>query len=60
MRGSVPITSEPTTSLARKSLLARAVFVVDREGVVRYVQIVNELTNEPDYDAALKAAGQLL
>jgi thiol peroxidase len=34
-------------------LLARAVFVVDKEGVVRYVQIVNELTNEPDYEAVL-------
>jgi thiol peroxidase len=35
-------------------LLARAVFVVDKEGIVRYVQIVNELTNEPDYEAVLK------
>jgi thiol peroxidase len=37
-------------------LLARAVFVVDKEGVIRYIQIVNELTNEPDYEAALKVA----
>ena len=37
-------------------LLARAVFVVDREGIVRYKQIVEELTDEPDYEAALKAA----
>ncbi len=36
-------------------LLARAVFVVDKEGVVRYVQIVSELTNEPDYEAVLQA-----
>ena len=36
-------------------LLARAVFVVDEEGTVRYVQIVNELTNEPDYEAVLQA-----
>jgi len=35
-------------------LLARAVFVVDKEGIVRYVQIVSELTNEPDYEAVLK------
>jgi len=35
-------------------LLARAVFVVDNEGVVRHIQIVNELTSEPDYDAVLK------
>jgi thiol peroxidase len=36
-------------------LLARAVFVVDAEGMVRYVQIVPELTSEPDYNAALQA-----
>jgi thiol peroxidase len=41
-------------------LLARAVFVIDKEGIIRYIDIVDELTNEPDYDAALKAARQLL
>jgi len=40
-------------------LLARAVFVVDRTGVIRYIQVVNELTNEPDYEAVLKAVNQL-
>ncbi len=41
-------------------LLTRAVFVVDIDGVVRYEQIVPELTDEPDYDAALKVAKDLL
>jgi len=41
-------------------LLARAVFVVDKEGVVRHIQIVDELTNEPDYEAVLKAAKELV
>jgi len=36
-------------------LLARAVFVVDKEGIIRYKEVVEELTNEPDYEAALKA-----
>jgi len=36
-------------------LLARAVFVVDGDGIIRYMQIVNELTSEPDYKAALDA-----
>jgi thiol peroxidase len=36
-------------------LLGRAVFVVDKEGIVRYLQIVSELTNEPDYEAVLQA-----
>jgi thiol peroxidase len=37
-------------------LLARAVFVVDADGIIRYIQIVDELTHEPDYEAAIKAA----
>lgn len=37
-------------------LLARAVFVVDADGIIRYKQIVSELTEEPDYDSAIKAA----
>lgn len=36
-------------------LLARAVAVVDREGVVRYMQVVPEMTEQPDFDAALQA-----
>ena len=40
-------------------LLARAVFIVDADGIVRYKQIVEELTNEPDYNAALKAVTEV-
>ena len=36
-------------------LLARAVFVIDKNGTIRYMQIVDELTNEPNYEAALEA-----
>ena len=41
-------------------LLARAVFVLDRDGIIRYIQIVDELTNEPDYEAVLEAAKELM
>jgi thiol peroxidase len=34
-------------------LLARAVLVIDANGVLRYVQLVPEVGQEPDYDAAL-------
>jgi thioredoxin-dependent peroxiredoxin len=40
-------------------LLARAVFVVDKKGVVRYLQVVPEIATEPDYDAVLKAVKEL-
>jgi len=41
-------------------LLARAVFVVDKEGVVRYVQLVKEVADEPDYDEVLAEVKKLL
>ena len=41
-------------------LLARAVFIVDREGTVRYEQLVKEVANEPDYDAVLQALVQIV
>ena len=37
-------------------LLARAVLVINKEGKVAYLEIVKEVTAEPDYDAALAAA----
>jgi len=41
-------------------LLARAIFVVDKQGIVRYVELVKEIGSEPDYEAALKAARELM
>lgn len=38
-----------------KGLLARSVVVVDEKGVVKHVQLVPEIANEPDYNAALAA-----
>ena len=37
-------------------VLARAVYVVDRSGKVTYAELVPEVTQEPNYDAALAAA----
>jgi len=36
-------------------LLTRAVFVVDAGGVVKHVEYVKEVADEPNYDAALSA-----
>jgi thiol peroxidase len=36
-------------------LLARAVFLVDQGGTLQYVQLVKEVTNEPDYEAIWNA-----
>ncbi len=40
-------------------LLARAVFLVDRDGVIQHVQVVKEITEEPDYDAVWAAVKKL-
>ncbi len=36
-------------------LLARGVFIVDKQGVLRYAQLVKEVTQEPDYQQVLNA-----
>lgn len=41
-------------------LLARAVFVVDDADKIRYIQLVKEITDEPDYGAVLGAVKSLL
>ena len=41
-------------------LLARAVFVVDQQGIIRYTQLVKEVTKEPDYQEVLDALKKLI
>lgn len=41
-------------------LLARGVVVVDKEGVIKHVEYVEEVTNEVDFDAALEAVKELV
>jgi len=41
-------------------LLARAIFVVDQDGTVRYIQLVKEIGEEPNYDDALEAVKKLV
>lgn len=41
-------------------LLARAIFILDSDKIIRYIQLVKEVSKEPDYDAVLAAAKGLL
>lgn len=41
-------------------LLARGVVVVDKEGIIRYVEYVADVSHEPDYDKALQVARELV
>jgi thiol peroxidase len=47
------------TIIKELRLLARAVFVVDKNGIVKLVQLVKEVAQEPDYAAVLAAVKQL-
>lgn len=47
------------TIIKELRLLARAVFVIDKNGIVRLVQLVKEVAQEPDYAAVLAAVKQL-
>lgn len=41
-------------------LLARGIVIVDQEDIVRYVEVVPEIGEHPDYDKALEEAKKLL
>jgi len=41
-------------------LLARSVFVINKKGKITYMEIVPEITHEPNYEAALQAAQDAL
>jgi len=38
---------------------SRAIFVVDKENIIRYVEYVKDVGNHPDYASALAVAGSL-
>lgn len=40
-------------------LLARSIFIIDRDNIVRYKEIVPEQTRHPDYDKALSALNMI-
>ncbi len=41
-------------------LLARAIFIVDEQNTVHYVQYVGEVTDEPDYRSVLDALAEVI
>jgi len=45
--------------MKENGLLARTVFIVDSDDVVRYIQRVSEMGQEPDYEAVLRALDEI-
>lgn len=41
-------------------LLARSIFIIDKDNRVRYKEIVPEQTNHPDYETALRAVKKIM
>lgn len=48
------------TAILELRLLARAIFVVDKNNQITYAEYVNESTDHPNYEAALEAAKAVL
>ncbi len=44
------------TLIKELRVLSRAIFVVDKNNVIRYVEYVKEVSEHPNYDAAIAAA----
>jgi peroxiredoxin len=42
-----------------KGIAKRAVFVIDRDGIVRYREVLDDARNEPDYQKVLQAVGSV-
>lgn len=45
--------------IAELRLLGRGVVVIDKEGIIRYIEYVNEITDEVDFEKALEAVRSL-
>ena len=41
-------------------LLARSIFIIDRDDTIRYIELVRELSQHPDYDKALAELRKLI
>lgn len=48
------------THIKESRTLSRAVFVIDRKNIVRYVEYVAEIGHHPNYDAAIATVNKLL
>lgn len=48
------------TLIAEWRILSRAIFVVDKDDVIRHVEYVKEVADHPNYDAAVEAARKLV
>ncbi len=46
--------------LERIELLARAIFIIDEYGIIKYIQYVKNILAEPDYESVLKAVKELI
>jgi peroxiredoxin len=42
-----------------KGIAKRAVFVIDKDGIVRHKEVLDDARNEPDYDAVFKTLASL-
>ncbi|MDP6685738.1 MAG: thiol peroxidase [Candidatus Omnitrophota bacterium] len=41
-------------------LLARAIFIIDKENTIQYIELVKEISQHPNYDEAIKALKKII
>lgn len=41
-------------------LLSRSIFILDEDDIIRYIEIVPEITHHPDYEKAIESAKSLI
>jgi len=41
-------------------LLARSIFIIDKDDRIKYIEIVPEVTHHPDYDKTTEVVKQLI
>ncbi len=46
--------------IKEQNLLARAVFIIDNNDIVRYVEYVKDVTDAPDYEKAIEALNNVV
>ena len=41
-------------------LLARSIFIIDRDEIIKYIEIVHEITSHPDYEKAIEMVKRII
>ncbi len=55
-----PFANDYGVFLPDMGLLARAIFIIDKKGIIQYIQFVEEISEEPDYISVLNKVKEMI